>query len=82
MSECNLCRLKEIKARAAKKRLKVTTQPGWRGGVDVFVHPRDVKILPSASALEAPEGEPNDGDPQRALYFVAWLLAVSDKCEC
>ena len=81
MSQCNLCTLNQIKARAAKKRLKVTTQPGWRGGVDVFVHPRDVKILPDASVLDHMDTGDEDS-PQRKVYFTAWLMEVPSKCEC
>jgi hypothetical protein len=81
MSNCNFCTLRTIKASAKKKHLKVTTQRGWHNGIDVFVHPRDIKILPTASVFDHMDVGDED-DPQRKRYFVAWLMEVPDKCMC
>ena len=71
LTPCNYCNLQEIKRNAKKKGFKVTKLSGdfGLGGVDVFAHPKNVKI------------DPKD-EEQREKYFRAWMMEISDSCCC
>lgn len=72
MGQCNFCTMRDIKRRAKKMGMKVTTNACTRhslGGVDVYRHPKDEK--PDTSLL--PDDNP---------YFVAWFMRLPDKCAC
>jgi len=70
-----LCRMEQIRRDAKKKKMRVTTLRDTEfklGGVNVYVHPRDVKVT-SASVR----------DPViHDKYFVAWFMAFGAMCEC
>ena len=63
---CNLCLLRDIRARAKESKDKVTVDPdpmgSWKHAVRVSVHPKDVK-------------------PTKR-HFVAWFATVSKRCTC
>ncbi len=75
---CNRCQLKAIKAIAAREGKAVTIVPAhWgMGGVDVFVHHRDIssKFIRERCMVS--------GSLLRVKYFKAWLMKVGDSCEC
>lgn len=75
MTTCNFCKLRNIKARAKAQDMKVTCikSGGELRGTDVFVHPKDVKIVPSSTISD---------NSQHEEYFVAWLMSIPSQCEC
>ena len=68
LTQCNFCSLRTIerKAKAAKKQVS-TIYNKEHGGMDVFVHPKKVKI--------SQENKPKE-------YFVAWFMELSTHCVC
>lgn len=72
MSQCNFCNLKEPKREARKNRQKVTLRPGWNGGLDVYVHPKNV-VIPKIDG---------DKNPLRKKYCHQWFQALTDRCVC
>lgn len=75
MGSCNYCRLKRLKEKAKKNGMKVTLKTGWRGGRDVFVHPKEVN--PPKGFKHTPDSK--EGFDQ---YFIAWMLEIGKHCEC
>jgi hypothetical protein len=75
MGICNYCILKSIKKEAQKAGFKVTVlhDAVWGfGGVNVYIHPKDVNIR------KLPGGE----DGERAQYRSAWMMEIGSRCEC
>ena len=75
LTTCNYCNLKRIKARAKKEGNVVTTKPGWRGGTDVFVHPK---------AVNYPKDFKHEWDNEEGFnqYFTSWMQKIGKFCEC
>jgi len=69
LTVCNYCSLKHIKSRAKQKGWKVTMLTGWRGGKNVYIHPKGIKIT-----------ELNKENQD--YYFVAWFWEISNNCVC
>lgn len=70
MTQCNRCRLKDIRKRAKDEKQRVTLiRDVINGGYEVYVHPRDVKIRDLSE---------ND---QKA-YWVLWVKEITDTCIC
>jgi hypothetical protein len=71
LTQCNFCSLERIKEHAKDRKLKVTIIPSSNilNGLDVYVHPKDINI----HLLR---------EPTRKDYFVSWMWAIGDKCEC
>lgn len=74
LTKCNFCDLTRIKEEAKENKEVVTVVPskgkiGSLGGVEVYVHPRDVFI----------EGLTKS---QAKRYWVAWMMEVTDHCVC
>ena len=72
LTACNYCNLQKIRKQAKKEGLRVTLLPADWGlaGRNVFVHPKEVKI-----ARE-------DSDKNEHPFRVAWMMEISDACEC
>jgi hypothetical protein len=68
---CNYCCFKSVKANAKRAGMKVATSPhtGVLGGVDVY------RLPPSVRLTEL-------GKQERAKYFVAWYMELTDHCCC
>jgi hypothetical protein len=78
LTQCNHCSLRQIKAEAKREKKIVTLLPGRtlgiRGGaqmrgIDVYVHPRSVKVR----ELRAHD---------REQYWEQWFWELSDHCAC
>ena len=69
---CNYCHYRRYLANAKRDELIVTKLAGWRGGVDIFVHPAEITI-------EAGAGE--EGHPQYQ-YMRGWFMELTDHCCC
>jgi len=72
LTPCNYCTLLRIKARAKKEGKKVTILPNTSsqlGGLNVYVHPKEVKL--KELALIA-----------RETYGGVWFWSLSDHCVC
>ena len=75
LTQCNYCSLQEVKARAKKNKMVVTllaghpTFKGLPAGIDVYVHPKSVKIR------EVPH-------VPRQAYWYRWFMERSDRCCC
>lgn len=71
LTQCNYCTLQELKRRR-KKGYRITILkahvPGL-GGLNVYVHPKEVKI------------DPKDLK-HKALYWQCWFMALGRRCEC
>lgn len=67
LTTCNYCTLLDIRRDAKKSGMQVTTIPSEHGGVDICVHPKDVKISTQAD---------------RDKYFRCWFMEVSSSCVC
>ena len=75
MGDCNLCRMKQIRRDAKRNKMRVTVLHDTNfklGGVNVYVHPRDVKITAAVVRDEAIHDK----------HFVAWFMAFGAMCEC
>jgi len=72
MTSCNYCTLLRIKARAKKEGKIVTILPDTSsllGGLNVYVHPKEVKIKDLAEIA-------------RETYGGVWFWALGDRCGC
>jgi len=67
---CNFCKMQLIRKHAKEEKKIVTYESGDMGGVDVFVHPKEVKI------------SIRDNPVQRGKYFVAWFMELPERCCC
>jgi len=56
LTRCNYCSLQTIRKEAKKKKLKVTILAGWHGGMDVYMHPKNVTRQELRACPEAPDG--------------------------
>ena len=72
MSQCNYCNFKQIERIADTQGMVVTLKPGWMGGIDVFVHPKNVVIE---------KGAGEEGHPQHQ-YKYSWMMMISSSCCC
>ena len=68
---CNYCSFSRIKEDAQKSGQAVTLVP-HKMDVDVFVHPRTIKI----SKKDREEKMPNH------KYWVGWFMELPDECDC
>ena len=73
LTQCNYCSLQEVRSQAKRDGLKVSLRPGWYGGTDIFVHPKDVKI---------PSGQQDDDSPLRMKYCARWMMEIGRSCCC
>lgn len=77
MTQCNYCRLEDIRRRAKISGEQVTTVSDpladFDKGVAVFVHPKNVTGTGARLALN-PDGE--------RKYFAAWFAGVPSSCRC
>ena len=74
-TQCNYCSLQQIRSRAKAKSWKVTkiTNSKWgMGGVNIYVHPKDIKIF------DLKGGE----DGERSKYRVSWFMELPERCCC
>jgi len=69
-TQCNYCRFQEIQ-RTKPSRFRITLLPDTRygTGINVYVHPREVKIR------KLPEAE-------RKQYWRRWFMELPDRCCC
>ena len=82
LTQCNYCSLKQIKANARKKRMKVVLLPSsFMGGTDVFVVPRHIPKAEIKRWKDCDAAPPN-GDMFYRKYHVAWMMSIGDHCEC
>jgi hypothetical protein len=75
LTQCNYCSLRRIRrdAKREKKRVTILSDARWgMGGVNVYVHPRDVNV----SRLRGGEDGP------RREYFVSWFMQLTQHCCC
>lgn len=75
LTQCNYCSLQHYHSEAKAKQLKVTVLPDAKfglGGVNVYVHPKDVSIK------ELSGGE----DGERKQYRQAWFMELPERCCC
>ena len=70
MSDCNKCRLSEIKV-ADNETLTTEPTPDMPGenSFNVYVHPKNLRFMKDSKFF-------ND------KYFVAWFMDIGDTCEC
>lgn len=73
LTQCNFCSLQEVRRRAKKDGMRVTLRPGWDGGTDVFVHPKNVTI---------PQGQQHDDSRFRKKYCRQWMKEIGEQCGC
>jgi hypothetical protein len=73
MGQCNHCTYKRFKKEAKAKGEVLTQTPArWgMGGVEVFMHPKDVSM----------EGVDED-DERWEKYHVAWFMELTNECAC
>lgn len=74
-TECNYCRLQRIKNDAKHTKMKCTILSDSTfklGGVNIYVHPREVDIK------SLPGGEHGP----RKKYRVTWFMELGDRCCC
>jgi len=69
LTPCNYCNLQNYEWRAKKNNEKLTLLSGWRGGKDVYIHPKEIDIEKLS-------------EDNRKEYFVAWLMEISKHCVC
>jgi len=69
MTKCNFCRLNDLKSAVKYANLKVTTLRGEMGGVNIYIHPKDINI-----------GDLKIGE--RATYKKAWFAELPRNCCC
>lgn len=74
MGLCNYCKFRILRKKALEGGLKVTTKTAtWgMGGVEVFVHPKDVVIE---------EGAGKEDHPQKK-YWKCWYMSLPNCCAC
>jgi hypothetical protein len=68
MNCCNYCSMRRIRMDAKMANQQVTLFP-WRDGIEVYVHPRDVRV-----------GSRSVG--QERGYWKAWFMKLSNECNC
>lgn len=76
MSQCNYCHLQKIKFRAKKQGMGVSVrQSDFRGGKDVYVHPKTIQI---------PRNHKYVHDMEEGIdkYWVCWFAKIGKSCEC
>ena len=72
MTQCNFCRLKELRARAKAAGLRVTllTTTSWAlGGFNIYKHPKSIQVS------KLPE-------QMRSKYSAGWMKEIGQHCEC
>jgi hypothetical protein len=72
LTRCNFCNLRDIKARAKKRGMKVTLirDDSFKpGGKNIYVHPPSVNVR----KLE---------DEPRKEYCVGWMWEIGRSCSC
>lgn len=72
LTRCNYCSMNIYKKRAKDKGYKLTVLKAGSeslglGGVNVYMHPKDVKI---------------DTDDKRDEYFLCWFMEIGSRCGC
>lgn len=75
LTSCNYCSLQRIRADAKRERKRVTVLADARwgmGGVNVYVHPRDVNVRLLDGGEEGP----------RRKFHVAWFMQLTAHCAC
>lgn len=75
LTRCNYCSLEAIKRKAKhdKQRVTILNDARWgMGGVNVYVHPKDVSVRTIEGGEEGP----------RKKYFVCWFMELSGHCVC
>lgn len=75
LTPCNFCSLQSIRRQAKKDGKRVMLLPGWCGGTDVLVYPKDVNI-------RKVEGIQTVDHPNREKYLVAWMQKIGNSCLC
>lgn len=71
LTTCNFCNLRWFQSRA-KSQGKEITLLRESGGNAVYMHPKDVDVR----TLEGGK------DGERARYWKAWLMEITDHCVC
>jgi len=76
LTRCNYCKLKSLKQNAKAKGMKVTKRSSnfW-GGIDIYIHPKDIKIPPGYVHVA-------DSEEGADQYFVMWCKEIGQFCEC
>ena len=81
LTKCNYCINIAIRKQDKLQGLKVTVLKtnlcDGVDGIDIFVHPKDIKIDPPKDI----KIDPTDAK-MRGLYFRAWFMALGRHCEC
>jgi hypothetical protein len=73
LTQCNFCSLREIRRLANREGKVVSIRPskGEMGGVNVYVHPKEVHIRAGI-----------EGSMLHHTYFKAWFMSIGDHCTC
>ena len=71
LTSCNYCNLRGIKSRTLKgEKITILSDATWgMGGVNVYRHPRSVKIQKLSYKA-------------RQKYFVSWFMQLTTHCCC
>ena len=82
LTQCNYCGLKQIRADAKKKKMKVVLlSSSFMRGTDVFVVPRHIPITEIRRWKDCSDKLPN-GDKNYQKYHVSWMMEIGNRCEC
>jgi len=80
LTRCNYCSLRIIRKEAKEKKLKVTLLAGWHGGIDAYMHPKNVTRQELQACREKTWGDiPNSGPGK---YWAAWFMEITNHCCC
>jgi hypothetical protein len=72
LTRCNYCDLRSIERGAKQDDMVITKLVGWKGGIDVFVHPSGAEITKKSQG---------DNHPHQK-WFRAWFMSITDHCCC
>jgi len=85
MTQCNFCRLKNIKLRAKERGSRVIVRTASfkldGRGMDVFVVPKGEKLPSNKEMIEPCNEFPNGGELWEK-YHRAWMCEIPGRCSC
>ncbi len=75
LTQCNFCRVRDIKRRAKKDGMKVTLMQDCNWGLEgtnIYVHPPEVNVRKMEGGEDGP----------RSKYRVGWAMSIGSSCSC